>query len=254
MLLPPILFVGSPGCGKTTFAKSFSKILFNDSVSKVELGNDIASFTLLGSDSGFRKAKPGTILESMYSTGFSPINNPMVILDEFDKIKKNQYSSESIFNSLLEKSNSESFIDKFFHTSVNASKVNYIAICNTLNNISPSILNRFKVFKIRDYTKVEILEYVIPNIYKAWRLEQSLRLDRIPLNLSVKIKKRILKKTKGNIRDIKNALNDLLNDTMHMDKKTGIMISLFTLKERSRWQKLTVEKIREKLLLTYNHS
>lgn len=242
---PPILLEGSPGCGKTSFAMELGKIIAEKNHLKIELSNGVVNFTIAGSDRGFNNSETGIILKAMYSDGFSPVKNPLIILDEIDKCQSNTYASESVFHTLLEKRSAKVFTDNFFGIPVDASKVNYIGLCNDSTRISRSIMDRFKHFYIRDYTRKELRDTVIPGIYENWLHDEQVNLARVPRHLSREIREKILKLCNGKPRKIVPLLNDFLRIYLHKDSTTYTFISLFTTRERKNWKSLCYQPSEE---------
>lgn len=221
--IPPILLVGSVGCGKTAFAKSLSKILMDEDLGlKLDLNTGGANFTLVGNAQGFRNAYPGKILLSMSSISGKPVRNPIVLLDEIDKIKLTQFSCEDIFLSLLEKENSKGFTDEFFNIPIDASGISYIALANELTIPEP-VLNRFNVFHIRDYLEREIKDIVIPNIFNKWKKDVRIKKNVVPEVLSSEIVDEIFLRTNGDIRDIKNVLYKIGAETIDIDENNNLI-------------------------------
>ena len=149
----PIVLVGGPGCGKTSFVTDLGLILLGYNAIKFDLGNDIANFTITGSDPEYNQAKHGLIIEAMFKNDeHGPLKNPLIHFDELDKIhSKQNYSIETVFYSILERNTARRFFDNFIGINVDASGVNYIFTANTLENIPAPIINRLKVFQIQDY-------------------------------------------------------------------------------------------------------
>ena len=58
----PIVLVGGPGCGKTSFVSELCEIIMERKGLKVDLGNDTAAFTFSGSDPSFKQARHGLII------------------------------------------------------------------------------------------------------------------------------------------------------------------------------------------------
>ena len=241
---PPILLEGSPGCGKTSFATELGKILANDNYRKIEVSNGIAGFTLTGTDRGYSSAEPGLILQAMFTDGFSPIKNPVIIIDEIDKCDRSSHPVEPVFHTLLERKSAQVYTDNFFGVPVDASRVNYIGLCNDSSAVSKTILDRFKHFKIRDYTAIEMRDIVIPCIYRDWLVQENLDPTRIPKNLSLEIREIVHKRSDGKPRKIIPVLNELLRKYLYTDPETSLTISLFTKKELKKWQSLCGEENR----------
>lgn len=226
----PILLVGSPGCGKSSFAKELGSIVSGTAPLRVDLGNDVASFTLTGSDMSWRKSKCGLVLQSMFGDGKSgPLRNPVVILDEMDKIPSGgAHEVEGVFYSILERETALHFRDNYFDVPVDASGINYIATANDIKGIPSAILSRFQVFEIRDYSEKEFIENVIPNFYEKWIDFERIDRDAVPEKLSESIRRLVFSISGSDTRKISSAFDRVLEKTGRIDKASGKFIAFFS--------------------------
>lgn len=229
----PIVLVGGPGCGKTSFVTDLGIILLGQRAIKIDLGNDVESLTISGSDPTFKDSRHGLIIEAMFGTDeHGPIKNPLIHFDELDKINSNEnHSIETVFYSILEKNTARSFFDNFIGINVDASGVNYIFTANTLKNIPAPIINRLRVFQIPDYTHDQLKEYVIDNFYQNWLNYNDMEREFLPEVLSDEIKEEILKECNDDTRNIEDSINLIFTKTMQTDNKTGHTIALFSPRE-----------------------
>lgn len=235
----PILLVGSPGCGKSSFARELGNIVSGKDPLRVDLGNDVASFTLTGSDMSWRKSKCGLVLQSMFSDeNNGPLRNPVVLLDEMDKIPLNgTHEVEGVFYSILERETAAHFRDNYFDIPVDASGINYIATANSLANIPAAILSRFQVFEIRDYSEKEFLDSVIPNFYERWIEFERIDRDAVPKVLSESIRKLVFSISGQDTRKISSAFDKVLERTGKIDKASGKFIAFFSDEEiKNGWK------------------
>lgn len=170
MRLPNILVVGGPSSGKSSFCRRLSKIVVGDDWERVDLGQNPSSFEIVGSDSGYNRAKEGRVIRLMASRDpKGPVLNPVLILDELDKVSATmQFSPLSALLSLLEKRDAERFRDAFFGVPVDASGIQFLATANDRYAIPGPLLSRFEVFTVADYTPDQFIDVVIPNIYSEW--------------------------------------------------------------------------------------
>ena len=241
----PIVLVGGPGCGKTSFVTELCMILLGHKAIKIDLGNGVPDFAIAGSDTSYSHAKHGLIIASMFKNDeHGPLKNPIIHFDELDKIHSEEnYSIETVFYSILEKNTARRFFDNFIGINVDASGVNYIFTANTLENIPAPIINRLRVFQIPDYTHEQLKSCVIDSFYQNWLIYNNMEKEFLPAVLSDEIKEEILAESNDDPRNIEDAINLVFNRTMRVDDKTGHVIALFSPKEYFiGWQKFCGKK------------
>lgn len=225
----PMVLVGGPGCGKTSFTTELCAILMGRNALKIDLGNKIASFTLTGSDLSYSRAKHGLIIESMFSgKDGHPLKNPIIHFDELDKIHTDDaHNVETVFYAILEKNTAKRFYDNYISVNVDASGINYIFTANSLESVPKPIINRLKVFVIEDYSR-EQLKSVLNNFYAKWIKNNDMQPEFLPAVLSGEIKERILDESNNDTRCIDDAINKIFSETRTQDSETGHTIALFS--------------------------
>lgn len=133
-----LCFIGPPGVGKTTFAKSIAAALGRKFVS-LSLGGVNDSSFLKGHRRTYVGAYPGRIIAALKEAG---TNNPVILLDEIDKMGRGQGDPRSELLEVLDPSQNSSFIDNFMEFPVDLSGVMFICSANYLTNISRPLLDR----------------------------------------------------------------------------------------------------------------
>jgi len=167
----PIILLGSPGLGKTAFSKALGKALgIRSEVWAVSQFNQ--GFTLSGLDLGWASGKTGKVFNCMSKNN---IANPIILLDEIDKISDGigggASSVGSVFLQLFERETSTDFVDEAMDVPIDASLINWICTANDISEINSTLLSRLKVFNIRKPTTKEMPK-IIDSIYKKL-LEES---------------------------------------------------------------------------------
>lgn len=229
----PFVLVGGPACGKTSFVSALAECIQGKRALKIDLGNGTANFTFSGSDPSFKMARPGLIIESMFSDkDKQPLKNPIIHFDELDKVKSEAtYSIETLFYAILEKCNARNFFDSYVGCNVDVSGINYIFTANTLENIPAPIISRLRIFYIPDYTHEQLLGPVLDSFYSNWLTNNNMEADFLPAVLSEEIKEQILEISKDDPRCIEDAIGKVFTETLHTDQKSGCQIALFSPKE-----------------------
>lgn len=150
--LPPALLVGEPGIGKTFLLTSFNDMMNNQNYF-LDMGSVTAGMVLSGSSEKWGNGSPGYILNTLLNSEFA---NPLIILDEIDKISES-YNSPVIPSllTLLEKHTAKRFKDEYCSIRVDASHINWIGTANDKDRISAPLKSRFSIFDIPSPNKSE---------------------------------------------------------------------------------------------------
>ena len=165
-----LLFYGCPGNGKTTFAKAFAKSIGRELV-RISLGGSGGEKIIRGSNKVYLGSGPGRIMQGIKDCGY---NNPVVLLDEIDKVSFSRNIEEGdLQNALLElldsKQNND-FNDHYLDFGFDLSNVLFIATANNVENINPALKDRFSSFYVRNYSAEELNEMfnniIGPNLIK----------------------------------------------------------------------------------------
>jgi ATP-dependent Lon protease len=144
--LPPFLFVGPPGIGKTHFANSLARQLRTTGRSiPLNLLDDTGG--LIGHSTSWRSARTGVIAQTLLD-GLTA--SPLFLGDELDKIPRIGADERPIdvFHSLLERENAKEFRDQFLDFPMRADRVLWMFTANEIERIPASILDRLLVFRI----------------------------------------------------------------------------------------------------------
>ncbi len=151
---PVMLFVGLQGVGKTSIAKSIANSMDRKFV-RVSLGAVGSVQALRGQSRAFLDAEPGQIIKALTRCGTM---NPVIVLDEIDKVSGQSGLLNDVMASLLEILDPEqnsTFIDHYLDYPVNLGKVFFICTCNTLGTLSAALLDRMEVIRFTSYSDQE---------------------------------------------------------------------------------------------------
>ena len=164
---PVICFVGVQGIGKTSIAKSIAAALGRKFI-RIPLGGLANVTELRGVVKSEVNAEPGQIIKSFIR---SEVMNPLILLDEVDKVSKENSVQADVMAVLLEILDPEqnySFVDHYLDYPVDLSKCIFICTANNLGGISAALLDRLEVIRMISYSDEEKIQiarnYLLPKV------------------------------------------------------------------------------------------
>ena len=143
---------------------------------RISLGGESDSSVLKGHRRTYVGAYPGKIVTALKKCG---TENCVIILDEVDKLGRSNHHGDPQSNLLeiLDPSQNKSFVDNYLDYAIDLSNVLFICTANTLNTISPPLLDRMDVITLSSYTMPEkksiMHRYLLPKALKDAGLKES---------------------------------------------------------------------------------
>lgn len=220
---PILCLVGPPGVGKTSIARSIANSLGREYV-RISLGGIHDESEIRGHRKTYLGAMPGRII---YALRQAKKDNPLILLDEIDKIGQNGHRGDpaSALLEILDREQNQEFRDNYIEIGYDISDCLFICTANSLEQIPAALKDRLEIIQLSTYTlkeKKQIADlYLIPKQAEKNLTDLSIEDDAIEEIINYYTKE-------AGVRSLDRQIEALFRKVVKKELSLGEKVSLIT--------------------------
>lgn len=218
MKSPILCFVGPPGIGKTSLGRSIASAIGRKYV-RLSLGGLHDESEIRGHRKTYIGAMPGRVVQALRKIKTS---NPVMILDEIDKIGKDfRGDPSSALLEVLDPEQNHTFYDNYLELEYDLSKVLFIATANSMNDIQPALRDRLEIIELSGYAVEEKIEIAQRHLFPKQKEAHGLK--GLPVKAGDKVLEKVIEEytRESGVRELDRQLAAIMRSLAMSFALTG---------------------------------